>query len=241
MRLGSTLHQLGRFADALSRFAEAQKLGFPGPQVYYWSARAEARLGRNEAALASLKKAIDQGFGQKQVLETEADFEALRQDAALAPLIAAADRNERPCAYRPETKAFDFWLGDWEVTVRGSGVLAGTSHVEKILHECIVFENWTGQGGYSGKSFNLWDPIRKRWQQTWVDSAGGLTEYHGEARDGGIYYVAEAPVAGQAQPNRLKMTFLPQGDGSVRQFGETSTDGGETWMVSFDLLYRRKS
>ena len=96
-------------------------------------------------------------------------------------------------------------------------------------------------GGYSGKSFNLWDSVRKRWQQTWVDTAGGLTEYHGEAKDGGIYYMGEAPVPGQGQPDRIKMTFLRLEDGSVRQFGEVSKDGGQTWTVTFDLVYRKKA
>jgi hypothetical protein len=26
----------------------------------------------------------------------------------------------------------------------------------------------------------------------------------------------------------------------LRQFGETSTDGGKTWTPSFDLIYHRK-
>jgi hypothetical protein len=26
----------------------------------------------------------------------------------------------------------------------------------------------------------------------------------------------------------------------VRQFGETSDDGGKTWVVSFDLIYLRQ-
>ncbi len=34
-----------------------------------------------------------------------------------------------------------------------------------------------------------------------------------------------------------RITWSPQGDGSVRQLWETSNDGGETWSVAFDGRY----
>ena len=36
------------------------------------------------------------------------------------------------------------------------------------------------------------------------------------------------------------MTYTANEDGSVRQFGEASTDQGQTWQTSFDLTYRPK-
>jgi hypothetical protein len=36
------------------------------------------------------------------------------------------------------------------------------------------------------------------------------------------------------------MTFFNQGKDQVRQLGEQSTDGGQTWTVSYDLTYRRR-
>ena len=36
----------------------------------------------------------------------------------------------------------------------------------------------------------------------------------------------------------VKITYTPNPDGSVRQFGEQSTDEGKSWATSFDLLYR---
>ena len=40
--------------------------------------------------------------------------------------------------------------------------------------------------------------------------------------------------------NKIRMTFFNQGPTQVRQLGETSTDGGKTWTVSYDLTYVRK-
>jgi hypothetical protein len=34
------------------------------------------------------------------------------------------------------------------------------------------------------------------------------------------------------------MSYSQNADGSVRQFGEQSTDGGKTWSPSFDFTYR---
>jgi hypothetical protein len=35
------------------------------------------------------------------------------------------------------------------------------------------------------------------------------------------------------------MNYQKQPDGQVRQWGDSSTDGGKTWSPSFDFLYRR--
>ncbi len=151
-----------------------------------------------------------------------------------------ADRKARPCAYSTEAQQLDFWIGDWAVT--SSGAPAGESHVEKILNECVIFENWTGARGLSGKSFNIWDGSHKEWRQTWVDSSGSLLEFHGAFGDKRMRFVAEAIQPGpdgQPQNTLQRMTFFDQA-GTVRQLGEQSTDGGKTWTVSYDLLYTRK-
>ena len=38
----------------------------------------------------------------------------------------------------------------------------------------------------------------------------------------------------------VRMTYTGNPDGSVRQYGEGSTDHGKTWQSSFDLIYRPK-
>jgi hypothetical protein len=36
----------------------------------------------------------------------------------------------------------------------------------------------------------------------------------------------------------VRMSYSKNPDGSVRQFGEQSTDEGKTWKPSFDFTYR---
>jgi hypothetical protein len=44
----------------------------------------------------------------------------------------------------------------------------------------------------------------------------------------------------QGAPILQRMTFTPIDSATVRQFGETSTDGGKTWTTGYDLFYHRK-
>ena len=37
----------------------------------------------------------------------------------------------------------------------------------------------------------------------------------------------------------VRITYTKQPDGSVRQFGEVTRDGGQTWRPEFDLTYHK--
>ena len=39
----------------------------------------------------------------------------------------------------------------------------------------------------------------------------------------------------------MRLTFTPLNSNTVRQLGESSTDGGATWKTTYDFLYHRKS
>jgi hypothetical protein len=143
-----------------------------------------------------------------------------------------------PCKSRPEYRQFDFWVGEWYV-LNPRGRQAGTNSVQLILGDCVVFENWTGAGGGGGKSFNVYNAAKGKWQQTWVDNSGGVLELTGEYRDGAMRFSGETKGAdGKVTLERL--TFTKLGDGRVRQFWEQSADGGKTWAVAFDGTYVRK-
>lgn len=144
----------------------------------------------------------------------------------------------RPCKEAPEYRGMDFWVGEWEVET-AQGKPAGMSKIELVLDDCIVLENWTGRNGYTGKSFNLYHRDTSRWEQIWVDNQGQVTRYDGEAKNGDIYYRTEG-VGPDGKKTLRRMTFFQKGPGQVRQLGESSTDGGATWTVEYDLLYKRK-
>ncbi len=142
-----------------------------------------------------------------------------------------------PCATRTEYRQFDFWIGEWDV--KAGGQQAGTNSVQLILNKCVLLENWTGARGGTGKSFNIYNAARGKWQQTWVDSSGNVLEFYGEFKDGAMRLVGEnlGPNGGKIIN---KLTFFPLEDGRIRQLWESSRDDGKTWTTVFDGLYIRK-
>jgi hypothetical protein len=67
-----------------------------------------------------------------------------------------------PCANDPNYRAFDFWIGEWDVqktgAVRGPIGSGATSIVERQLHGCVIQENWLPPNSAgAGKSFNIYN------------------------------------------------------------------------------------
>jgi hypothetical protein len=235
-RYGSSLHQLGRLDDAIKAYEKADSIA-PNPFVGYNMACALASRGRTAEALTWLEKAAAAGFNQLAMMESDPELAPLRADPRYVAVRTVIDRSIHPCAHDPQYRQLDFLIGDWNVTGPG-GRPAGRSHVELILSDCVIFENWTDFGGSSGKSFNIIDPATRAWRQTWVSDRGNLHEYTGAFEDGAMRYRRETKdSAGAVTLHR--MTFFPLGPDLVRQLGESSTDKGATWAVTFDLHYHR--
>jgi hypothetical protein len=149
----------------------------------------------------------------------------------------AAPPQPAPCS-APEYAQFDFWLGDWDVS-NPAGKVGGHNHITKEYGGCVLQEHWNGSGGSVGSSFNIYDPVRKVWHQTWVDNGGTLLEIEGGLKDGSMVMTGE-----QLQPDGKtvlhRITWTPKA-GKVRQFWETSADDGKTWTTAFDGLYSKAS
>jgi hypothetical protein len=151
---------------------------------------------------------------------------------------------QHPCS-GPEYRQFDFWIGQWEA-FGVKGQKAGDSKISLMLDSCTILEEWTStsvQNGlrYAGKSYNMYNSAKKRWQQYWVDNTGGITEYfNGHYENGKMIVQTENEKINDSTYKIQKMTFFDLGPDKVRQFGESSADGGKTWKTDFDLEYRRK-
>jgi hypothetical protein len=140
-----------------------------------------------------------------------------------------------PCA-SAEHRAFDFWVGEWDVH-GANGKLAGTNSIKREINGCVLHERYRTDRGYSGESFNIYDAPRHVWHQTWVDSDGLLLLLEGGIRDGKM--VLEGQTTGpDRKVTRHRITWTLNPDGSVRQLWESTDPGGE-WTVAFDGTYRR--
>jgi len=153
----------------------------------------------------------------------------------------------------PEYRQFDFWVGEWDVVPNPetmpkvskaqSSREPALNVIKKIEGGCVIHENWDDRQGGTGQSFNIYDRVTKRWNQTWVSNDGSLHIYWGELRDGKIVYIGEVPLgpAMRFQGRRtVRLTFMPLGPDKVRQFSESLNSDG-TWSVNYDLLYTRRA
>ncbi len=220
----------GVVAAALAAPYPARAAEPTDPVGRYNLACKHALAGERDAAFEWLDKAIAVGFGAVDTLEKDPDLASLRGDARWRGVVERARARANPCKTLPEARQLDFWVGEWDVR-DPRGQLVGRSSIQLILNDCVVLENWSGTLGGTGKSMNFWDKQHRRWQQTWIDDRGNATEYTGQLVDGSLRY---ATTDGQ------RLTFTPLAGGRVRQLAETSSDGGKSWAVRYDLTYTRR-
>jgi hypothetical protein len=153
-----------------------------------------------------------------------------------APVSTPTAPRAKPCT-SIEKHQFDFWIGDWDVTV-ANGKPAGTNFIKPILGGCVLHENWNG-GGSVGQSFNAYDAERKVWHQTWVDGQGGLLLMEGRFENG-VMTMSDRALPGKVDAKAInEIAWTPLEGGAVRQLWRTSADGGKTWTVLFDGKYVR--
>jgi len=158
------------------------------------------------------------------------------------PTAKALDQKEaapHPCEHDPRYRAFDFWVGEWDVRPTGHPDAKPHQHssIQRILGGCVIFENYTYEGGlYEGKSFNIFDVNSGKWHQTYVDSTGTSHEWEGEVRDNVMYYVGANLTSGGGR-SWDKITYFKLDNGHVRHLSQRSKDGGKTWDTYFDGDY----
>lgn len=224
--------------DAVDHFERALDLKFRPLGVAYRLSRLYARSGRGDEALKQLEFMADGGFALLNLVEDQPDYDSIRSDPRFVAAIASIRAARFPCAADERHRAFDFWIGEW--VVKQNGNFAGTSSVQPILGHCTIFEQWESANGTFGKSFNYYDPGHDHWRQIWIGDSGSIIEFTGEARDGGIFFTAETINPADGGVTRHKFEFTVTGEDGVRQYWETSTDGGETWQSIWDGRYERK-
>jgi tetratricopeptide (TPR) repeat protein len=190
-------------------------------------------------ALEWLDRAVQNGFDQSDQIRSDSDLASIRDDARFKAIVARAEVMRKPCAQSPESRQFDFWIGEWDVQDT-TGRVVGKSSIQLILGDCVIYENWTG-GNHSGKSFNAFDKDDGKWIQTWVDDQGDVTRFvNGELKDHALRFEAKKKSSDGKTIDK-HLTFFDLGEGRVRQFAELSSDGGKTWTTEYDFLYIRKS
>jgi hypothetical protein len=135
----------------------------------------------------------------------------------------------------PESQ-FDFWLGEWDGTWSEDG--KGMNYVERILAGKVIQENFSAPD-FQGISVSSYDPERKLWCQTWVDTNGMYLDFTGSFEDGKMILMRDAIVQGAACKQR--MVWYDIHEDRFEWNWERSDDEGATWRVLWQIHYARRA
>ncbi len=102
----------------------------------------------------------------------------------------------------------------------------------------MLREQYSTPNGFTGESFNTYDPGRKVWHQTWIDNANALLLLEGGIDDGKMVLEGDT-TSTDGHITKHRITWTPNEDGSVRQFWQSTNLKGE-WKTAFDGIYTRK-
>ncbi|MEQ1619325.1 MAG: hypothetical protein ABL883_13395 [Terricaulis sp.] len=176
-------------------------------------------------------------MSRQQLRDEVARLRAVVQGRAVLP--------QRPSGCTSaETRVFDFWLGEWDVSPTGSTSGVTTAESSITLHDqgCVILEHWRPFGGGHGHSINGYDASDGKWHQTWIDSNGQRTEFVGATDAEGVlrFDVLGPPQQGQPLGAR-RMNFQRIDANTVRQWGDLSPESGGELVVEWDFTYRRRA
>ncbi len=244
LRRASALLTQGDWENALDSYTKLANKYPALPQFHYRIAQALAELKHVDAAIAELKRSAAGGMPvTASSLTADAHLTSLKSHANWPAVLDAFDAVTQPCMHDPKFREFDFWVGDWDVrgTAAAPGGPASRNNITLEDNGCVVMEHYTTPSGYQGQSFNIFDRSVAKWRQTWIDNTGGQHDYRGELVSGNMVLVGDTPAPNSALgrvPTRLTLFHVSKD--SVRQFSETSADGGKTWQTAYDLMYVRR-
>lgn len=164
---------------------------------------------------------------------------------SVQPVPPAAQKPPSPCA-TPVHRAFDFWIGKWNVTPAGQTAPAGVNRISSQHGGCVIREEYKTNGGYTGMSISFYDAARKIWHQTWMGADGTALFVEGGLNDKGEMVLSNANWPGYVKGTPInRVTWTPSTDGtnvaSVRQHWQASKDGGKSWTTVFEGFYTRRS
>lgn len=162
---------------------------------------------------------------------------ALAAPAAAQENAPEAPRRAPSCDAAPY-RAFDFWVGEWEVRTP-AGELTGTNSIQPINRGCALLERYSVGGQPAGQSYTFYDPVRASWSQLWL-SPGVIIRIEGPAAEPGTLTMeGTITYLDRPQPRGFRGRWTAQDDGTVlQQFWEQDPESGE-WADWFTGIYTR--
>ena len=165
----------------------------------------------------------------------------MRALAVILVLLASQARGEQEtfnCEASAAHRAFDFWLGNWEVR-DAQGKLQGYNVVTSAQDGCMLQEQWQSVRGGTGQSINYYHPGHGHWRQLWTDAGGSIIDIRGGLEGGAMVLRGTIYYLGSRTERPFRGKWTPLSDGRVRQVFEEQDKSG-TWQPWFEGLYSRR-
>ncbi len=153
------------------------------------------------------------------------------------PSIALAQQPPPNTCEGTEYRAFDFWLGQWDVTT-ADGKPAGTNSITSAENGCLILEEWTSSQGTTGQSYNFYDPGMQKFRQVWV-SQGAVIDYAGGLNEAGAMVMLGSINYHNGITAPFKGTWTPSEDGTVTQHFEQYDTAKQVWSDWFVGIYKK--
>lgn len=171
-----------------------------------------------------------------------------------APAIGQGDApaGELLCP-EPEARAFDFWIGSWDVLNRNRApdgarfyeTGRATDRVYPVVGGCGIVEHWRGHAisrFIVGFSVRAWDRQAGEWLLVLLWPTTGIPSF-GELRGGfrhgrGDFSFRRETADGDTAFHRF--TFSDIGVDAFRWENATSRDGGRSWEGSWIMEFTRR-
>ncbi len=206
--------------------------------AYFQLARCYAAKGALQNAFTQLSQAADAGFPAVGRLDSS-EFDVVRNSTEFISIQEKIKANAFPCLKNKENARFDFWVGEWEVYLKGK--LIAKSTIRKAEGGCAILEDYQVlNGSYSGHSISYYNDREKRWNQYWVGSAGDKSEYYEtENYEDALQFLTKG-VDAKGDVAWTKMSYNQVDENTVVQKLMVSKDEGVTWNAGFSGTYKRK-
>lgn len=153
------------------------------------------------------------------------------------PALWSQATTDCPCC-DPVYRSFDFWIGEWEVTL-ADGSPAGTNRIVPLQDGCVLQEHWvSARPGTTGTSLTFYDRGSGKWEQLWVDNSGNVLKLSGGPGENGMVLTSDPAPGPDGTLLVNRITWTLEGDGRVRQLWEVLRKGKVTGVL-FDGYYEK--
>ncbi len=111
--------------------------------------------------------------------------------------------------------------------------------IQTILGGCVIEENFDGNPGVelTGKSFSVYNPVKKLWQQTWVDDQGGYMVFTGGMDNDKM--ILSRKISRDDKELIQRMVFYNISKNEFDWSRESSIDNGENWEMNWKIHYTK--